>query len=356
MPISSRAVAPLLIAALLCGSVHAVEMRGQVAFTYEGSLFSKSPSDDDKAQALHLAKIAALKEYFATLGPAEQKLLKAMMPQIEANPDAFLTNTVIVAEDVDKGLKTFSLVVRAGINEQMISAELKSKGFGTEASGEGSAISALFVARQVTELKQFDERRTSITKAEASVSGSYANGTEKAASMRKEQSGGNVVRKASKSTYGLLSATDFDAAFNSILTSHGYEAIDYADVASECAGPRYKLIQDAFMTGDELPQTLRKQAIAAAKKCDVKYFAAGYMNVNAPEYDSVSGNRKVMVSVNGMVWDISKKLPRKVGSVGPVQAFGLGPDDEAARRAALEIAAQKAADIMTNQLKLKNIR
>ena len=352
----SRAAVPALIAALMCAEAGAVEMRGQTTFTYEGGIFSSSPTDDDKANALRLAKISALKEYFATMGPAGQKLLKSMMPRIEADPDAFLTSTVIVAEDVDKKLKTFSMVVRAGINEQLISSELKSQGSAADASGEGSAVSALFVARQVTEMKQFDERQTSITKSEASVSGSYANGTEKAASVRKEQSGGNIVRKASKSAYGHLSATDFDAAFNSILTSHGYETIDYADVASECSGPRLKLIQDAFMTADELPQNLRKQAIAAAKRCEVKYFSAGYLNVNAPEYDSVSGNRRVTVSVSGMVWDISKKLPRKVGSVGPVQAVGLGSDDESASRSALEIAAQKAADIITDQLKLKNIR
>ena len=80
------------------------------------------------------------------------------------------------------------------------------------------------------------------------------------------------------------------------------------------------------------------------------------MNVSAHQKDSLSGKIKVMVDVNGMVWDISKKLPRKVGAGGPVQAFGLADDQDSARREALRHAASAAGQAIANQLASKSIR
>lgn len=349
-------VFPLMIAALMT-QAQAIEMRGQVAYSYEGGLFSDNPTDKDKAQALKAAKMMALKKYFSSLGPAQQKLLRELQPRIEANPDEFLTGTAIVAEDVNKSMKVYNLVVRAEINEELIKSELKLNiPSNAIASGDGSAISALFVARRITSTKQFSERQTTVTQEQAELSSGYSDGMETLSKTQAKSSGGNVVRKASRNTYGKLSSTDFDAAFNDVMTSNGFETIDYADVASECAGPAYSQVQSAFMKTDELPQNLRKQVINAAKKCEIRYLAIGYLNVSAPTTDSVSGNRKVIVSVNGMVWDVKKRLPRKVGSVGPVQAFGLGPDDDTARRVALDVAAKKAADVIASQLGVKNIQ
>ncbi len=348
---------PLVLSFSMISNAEAIEMRGQIAHPYEGGVFSDSPSDDDKAEALKAAKIAALKKYFSSMGPAQQKLLRELKPRIDANPDEFLTGCTIVAEDVNKKMKVFNLVVRAEINEQLINAELKANtASNMMPSGSGSAFSSLFVARRVTSSKQFKERQTTISQSDAEASGSYSQGTETASKTSVTTTGGNVVRKVARNTYGKLSSTDFDASFNEILTSNGFETIDYSDVASECAGPAYSSIQNAFMKSDELPQNLRKHVIQSAKKCDIRYLAIGYLNVNAPETDTVSGNKKVVVSVNGMVWDVEKRLPRKVGSVGPVQAFGLGPDEDTARRAALNIAAQKAADIIASQLGMKNLK
>ena len=340
----------------LLSQAQALEVRGQVAYNYEGGFFSNSPTDDDKSQALHAAKMMALKRYFASLGPAQQKLLKKLQSQIEENPDAYLTGYTIVAQDVDESMKVLNLVIRAEINQQMINSELKMNTASNQiATGEGSAFSALFVARRITSSKVYDAKETKIGRQSEQQSFTAGSTTESVSKTTVSQSGGNTVYKASKNTYGKLASTEFDATFNDVLTSSGFETIDYADVASECGGPAVSSLQNAFMKSDSLPQNLRNQAIRAAKKCGIKYFAAGYMNVTAPQPDPVSGNRRVAVSVSGMVWDISKKLPRKVGSVGAVQAFGLGPDDDTARRVALDLAAQKAADTIASQLGVKNI-
>ena len=348
---------PLILSLSVLSNAQALEMRGQIAHTYKGSFFSDSPTDEEKAQALKKAKITALKNYFSSLGPSQQRLLRDLQPRIEMNPDEFLTGCTIVAQDIDENMKVFNLVIRAGINEQLINSELKTNTPSNHATtGSGSAFSSLFVARRITESQQFMDKKTLVGHSESEISGNYSQGVETATRTEMSRSGGNVVRKVAKNKYGKLSSTDFNAAFNEIMTSNGFETIDYPDVASECGGPAYSDLQIAFMKGHELPQNLRTKAIKAAKKCDVQFFAAGYLNVGAPESDNISGNRKVVVSVNGMVWNIQKRLPRKVGSVGPVQAFGLGPDDDTARRVALEIAAKKAADIIASQLGVKNIK
>ena len=340
----------------ILSQAYALEVRGQIAYNYEGGIFSDSPTDDDKSEALRQAKMMALKRYFSSLGPAQQRLLRKLQPQIEENPDAYLTGYTIVAQDVDKSMKVLNLVIRAEINQQMINSELKIDTASNQtATGEGSAFSALFVARRITSSKVYDAKQTQIGRQSAQQSFSADASSESVSKTTVSQSGGNTVYKASKNTYGKLASTEFDATFNDVLTSNGFETIDYADVASECGGPAVSSLQNAFMKSDSLPQSLRNKAIRAAKKCGIKYFAAGYMKVTAPQPDPVSGNRKVAVSVSGMVWDISKKLPRKVGSVGAVQAFGLGPDDDTARRVALDLAAQKAADTIASQLGIKNI-
>jgi hypothetical protein len=56
------------------------------------------------------------------------------------------------------------------------------------------------------------------------------------------------------------------------------------------------------------------------------------------------------------VWNLEKRLPRKVASVGPVQKQGLGPDAKVAMRNALNIAAEEAAKEIVAILNSKGIR
>lgn len=347
----------ILSTAFCAMTTQAIEMRGQGTLKYEGGLFSSGPSDAEKNAALNKAKVSAINKYAASLGPAQQRLLKDMKGQLESNPDEFLHGFHIISEDANTGNKTYTVLIRADVNEAFFNEQLrKNNAAANIQSGSGSTFSGLFVARQVLESRIFDERRTTVHQSAQSVSGGYAGDGEYASNTSKVSSGGSRVRKASKNTYAKLASTDFDAEFNNVLTSRGFEFTDYSDVASECGGPKLSRIQAAFAKSDELPQDLRKQAINAARKCDVQYFAVGYMNVGGPITDPVSGNVKVGVSINGMVWNIQGRLPKRVGSVGPVQYYGLGPDDEAARKEALRIAAENAAETITAQLGLKNLK
>lgn len=338
-------------------SANAVEMRTQVSVPYKSWLFGSKPLTGEKHEGVRKAKIAVVQSYLSTLTASQQKLLRSIQPEIEGNPDKYLTSFKIIAEEADKATRTINIVARGNVNEELIAAELKkSAPVNVQASGDGSIIMSLFVARRVVEAKVFDQRRTEISQSSQKINQSVGQTSESLSQSSMKASGGNVVRKAAKQKYGKLSASDFDAALNDSLTSYGYETADYADVKANCGGPDPEQIRDAFMKTDELPANLRSKVIRAAKACEVRYFTLGYMNVSAPERDSVSGNIKVMVSLNGMIWDISRKLPRRVGSVGPVQFYGLASNEDAARREALRLAAKQAGEVITSQLVSKGLK
>jgi hypothetical protein len=65
----------------------------------------------------------------------------------------------------------------------------------------------------------------------------------------------------------------------------------------------------------------------------------------------------VFVSVTAQIWDISAKpLPRKIGSVGPVQFSGMGPDQSVASKNALNLAAKETGKQLVDQLNAKKVR
>ena len=342
-------------------SAQAIEVKGQVSYPYKGKIFSSKPSDKDKMEAIKQAKLAALKKFSTGFSISEQKLYAGMESDVQANLDKYISNYRVVAEEVDTNLKTLNLVVRVNINDSLLLSEMhKNSPQQPAVQGDGSLFASLFVAREISESKIFDERRTTITQKSSAASttreASAGSVNESAQTTEKATTGGNTIRKSAVNKYRELATTDFNAAFSTVLTQLGFEATEYADVHENCGGPKPEALKAAFMKGDEIPSKLRNQAIRAARSCDVRYFATGYMNVSAPQKDSVSGKIKVMVAVNGMVWDISKKLPRKVGSVGPVQAFGLADDQDSARREALRHAASAAGQAIANQLASKSIR
>lgn len=341
----------------------AKEVKGQVSYSYKGGTFSSSPSSSDKKNAVEAAKLAAWNQYVTSFNISKQQQYQKIEKEVLNNLDKYVTSYRVIAEDIDKNMKLINMVVRVDINENRLNADLKSTTTaGSMSSGDGSVFSFVFVAREVTESKVFRAKDTNIAQVDAATSASKNSSaddglkvTQRASYTAKSTTGGNTVLKSSQNKHGLLASTDFDASFNEILTQMGYETVDYSDVVANCGGASVSSIKQAFVTQDELPDALRKKAIAAARECDVKYFSVGFMNVSAPQIDPVSGDQKVIVSVNGMVWNISKKLPRKVGSVGPVQFIGLGPDQDTARRNALKLAAQSAAETISNQLGSKNL-
>jgi len=327
----------------------AVEVKATITHPYEGGIFSSGPTDEDKVKALREAKLAALKIYGASMSLSEQKIFDEIRPEVLANLDEYVPSWVIVAQDVDKDLKTIRLVVRAVVDDSLIGAEInKRMPAGAQATGDGSLISALFVGRQVTSSTVFDEKISKVreenNERDASANNSATGVSEAASSRSLTTTGGSTTRKSSRESYAVIGTSDFDSAFNEVLSARGYETSNYADVYETCkGGAAIETIRSEVLKNNEISSGTRSKAIRAARECEVRYFTIGRMDVSAPMKDSVSGNLKVVVSVTGRVWDIAKKVPRNVASVGPIQSVGFGEDEGTARRKATYEAPNSAA-------------
>ena len=63
-------------------------------------------------------------------------------------------------------------------------------------------------------------------------------------------------------------------------------------------------------------------------------------------------NREINVSVQGQVWDIQKKLPRVIASIGPISSGGM-KDDLTAIKKALQTPSEEVAKGLVDQLSAK---
>ena len=109
------------------------------------------------------------------------------------------------------------------------------------------------------------------------------------------------------------------------------------------------------MKTDDMPSRMWRKARKAAQKCEIKFFARGTMTAGIGK-PHPSGMKAMYVKIRGFVYDISRRMPRKVGAIGPVSVRGLGPDDSSALSDALVASGKKAAEEIVKRLQKKRIR
>jgi hypothetical protein len=255
------------------------------------------------------------------------------------------------------------------------------------ASGEGSLFVTLFVARQALSEKVFDAKRQnsasetadvqaataskskskSAAKEQAMVSGGKAITMAKQKSKSKSktsasvtssassESSGSTLRRSNETFYKLISASAANGALSQPLSKAGYEAAEYADVEGECNGPEMAVIAQTFTEKEELTSKQRRGAIKASRRCEAKFFAIGTMTADVARTHQ-SGMKMVIVRVQGTVYDISRRLPRKVATIPPKQYPGLAPNEDAARTNALTLAGKKAGEVITAMMREKGLR
>jgi hypothetical protein len=255
-------------------------------------------------------------------------------------------------------------MVRVKINESAVETKLSfESAAGKLESGEGSLFSFIFVAREASEVKSYDAKKTNITMAEsknmAEEKSSMNDGTmvsgDATKSVKKVQTGGSSVKKADKVRYRVSSNQNLDAAINEILSPAGFEIVEYNDVVSECGGAELEEIKNEFSADHEISRKTRKSALRSARECEVSYFAIGTLDVGMHDTDPVSGLKRVHVSVNAKVWNIERKLPKRIASVNSDTFAGLGPNPQVAHDNALKKAASITAKIIVDQMNAKSL-
>ena len=341
-----------------------VQVTGTVILPYGGKAFSSMPSGSDKQEALKAAKLQTWEVYTAKFSAAKMNQYLPVKSEFISDIDSYVLSVSVLDEEIDKKSKTMTLVVAANINETAVDAKLASmSAAGQGASGDGSMFTFVFVARQAVSAKTKDAKRIDITQTEGAFSASeelVATDTAATSSgnynaVEKTTTGGSTETTATKRTYEVVSSQDIDAAMSAVLSTAGFEIINYEDVVDACGGTEPSVIRDEYGAQDEMSRDSRREAIAGTRDCDVPLFATGTIDIGVQDTDPKTGNKRVYVSVRGQVWNVEARLPKKVASVGPVQFSGLGPDDSVAMRNALNIAAEEAAKSIVEQLNAKNI-
>jgi len=346
------------------GTCHAarVEVKGLGTYQYNGGMFASSkPTDKEKAGALAAAKAAAWKSFVAGLDSSEQRVISAHETDLFADPDKFIIDMVTLDTYKDKENKRLEVVVRVAFNDEAVNQAVQSAsgGSGTQSAGNNgsrdSHFTFLFMARKATSVRQFDARYTDVTKTDSAIVISADGGT--STTLMSERGGSNLTQEDAV-TFAVTSSRDIDSAMGDVLTSSGIDYVSYDDVVATCNGIPRSAFENEYVISDELSPQTRTGIIKASQACDVRYLATGTVDTGLPKVDPVTGNQRVYVSVRAELWDINKdqKLPRKVGSVGPKQYAGLGPNAAVASRNALNSAAQQTAKELRDQLVAKGIR
>ena len=255
------------------------------------------------------------------------------------------------------------------------------------ASGEASLMVTLFVARQALASTTFDAERSSsrastrtnersdkskrksktLAKEQVSASSGKAISMSKQKSMAKSKSknsstnssssknNGSTTRRSDETLYKIISANAADGAMSKPLIDAGYESAPYGFVADECEGVPKDEISETFKTKEEMNRKQRRSAFRAARECEATYMALGTMTADIARTHR-SGRKMVTVRVQGTVYNITKRIPRRVADIPPAQFRGIGANEDQARTNALTLAGKMAGEIITKAMQAKGLR
>lgn len=373
-------VALLIAAVSMQAGAQVQQARGQYAIDYKAYLgtFDKTEVPAKaKQKAQQEAMFKAVERYYAEAGQSESANFDVIRSKILEDQGRYILDSTVIAEDDDKKSMKYTVVVRVSLNvANLRNAVQASSAIGHAADAERSMLSFVFVSRQVSSEKSFDDRV--YKRSEASVSGSRQDKsslkekTSEGESVKKAQvntfgsksqqldnsvdakvvvtseTGGSTTRKASESTWRLLPSANLNQVFVAVFSQAGYDVVEAAMIESD----KFKVadIEDDYKAGNDLqPKTLRTLA-GGMREAAVPYVALGTLDVGLPEKDPQTGLMRVAVTVNAKVWDVTKAIPRTRVAVGPVIYAGVGPNADEARGNALKSAASSAAQELSSRM------
>ena len=351
-------------------SSFAASIRTTFEVGYETGFFSDSPSAETRQKILPTAKAEVWKSYVGRQDTSTVRMIESKKDEIQKRLDDIITNLEFVDEQVDKNARKMRFVVRAVVNDNIVSTILSSGG---AKSGDGSPFGFLILPRIQEESKSFDS--TVVKKASATAGAvtekieaeriREADGGVSERGVKGEQvtlsgnakTAGSTTRKAQKVKWALGDARDVDSNISKYLTEAGFEPSSYADVAAECGGVKTAEVRADLLVSEtaELSDDVRKLVFDAMRKCEQRFFAIGTLDFDSIEQDRNSGGVRARAVVNVQVYDLSRRLPRKVASVGPVDYYGVGPREDGARSDALKQSSKEASLQIVNQLRSKNL-
>jgi hypothetical protein len=369
--LSCAALLPALPAA-----AQVVSSKGMATVTYDGRL-----NAEDRQDAMRRANLSALEAHIAQSSLAKAKVFAARRDEFAAKLDRLVLGSVVLSESDDKKARTYSVVVRAEINDALLRAELDGgSATATTRQAERSLVTVLFVARMQDSVQSFKAREynRADVKTSRQASGSYSERTTEGESIGAgsigtsgsisrsgngrdnasitTETGGSTTQRADKIAWKVTNASEINTAMTGVFSGAGYEVVEAEYAEGESGGQlSVARVRKEFSQGDDLSPEVMRATVSGVRNAGIPLLAIGTLDVGIRDTDPVSGNTRVSVTVTGKVLDVSGRFPRTISSVGPVQFAGLGQDETVARNNALKLAAEKAAQTMVDELNVRAV-
>ena len=390
MQVAKTIISLLTAACALQAGAQVQQARGQYTVNYKesiGTFDRKEAPATVKQKARQEAELKAIEAYYAEAGQSESANFDAIRSKVLQEPGRYILESTVIAEKDDNKDYQYTTTVRVSLNVANLRNAVQAKSAVVQAAdSEKSALSFVFVSRQVDSTKKFDDRvfkredrsaslsvaqkdsnavteksseGESIQRSQVSTHGfssrTETQGTDIAAkSTRTSETGGSTVSRASESTWRVMPSANLNQVFVAQFSQAGYDVIESAMVETD----KFKVadIENDYKSGNDLqPKTLRAVA-AGLKEAQIPLVALGTLDVGLPAKDPQTGLMRVSVTVNAKVWDVTKPIPRTRVAVGPVSYAGVGPNDEDARSSALKLAASNAAQELSSRMTTMGLR
>lgn len=345
----------VFLAMISCGA-QAASSKGVGEVTYKGIF---GPSKSDHQAAYEEARFNAVERYVAQQSKSQVKLFDQNRSVVLSEIDNIILDATIVDEDKNKSSKSLRITVKAEINTMLLESILA-----PARSAEASYMTFVFVSREQSSIKTYRDKDTSRVEKKETQSGMEAqsansDGGEYYAEKQtgtQVTTGGSTIQKADEIQYRVTTTGEINSAMSDVFTENGFEVVDAVYLEEESSGRvSIESFREDYSSGDDIDPATLSAAVAGMRDLDISYFALGTLDVGMRDTDPQTGLVRVHVTVTGQVKSLTKRFPKTVASVGPVQYAGLGPNSTVARNNALKLAAQKAAAQLTAQLHAKNL-
>ena len=341
---------------------------GKATVPYTG----KAVTPDVKAKALQNAQLKAVEFYYAEAGESEAANFDAMRQKIIDNPDRYILDTTVLAEDDNAGSKAYTVSVRVSLNVANLRNDIKAgSAVGKATRSERSALAFVFVSREQDSEKAYDTRVTKRVDQGIKVdAAAKQTGTEGESIKRNQistnesttfngsanvsrtiETGGTRTRRASESTWRLFPSANLNQVFTQTFSRAGFK-VNEASLIEPYTGGKFKvsMVENDYKSGNDLQSATMQGITQGMKTAQIPYIALGTLDLGLADTDPATGMQRVAVTVNARVLDVTSTIPDTIASVGPVQYAGVGPTELEARNNALKLAANNAARELTSQL------
>ena len=334
------------------------------------------PADRKKQlNAIEKAKTSAWVKYTSTFNSekisAYDKWFSSDVPRSPIKE--FIIDYVVLSSDCSKSDRTFTVVIRANINEAKLNNALRSSSGSsqTQKNLQGQGIVVLVVPRKTTEAKSFDARVTKQSMTKNSLEADEIivadeNSTSITESSTQRQSvttGGSTSSKATQRTYEIGDINDANAQINNVLAPLGMRTFNAARLESMAQRYGYEpflnevLNQFSGKAGDLganiSPQKQNEiiDIIIDVGQGRLNYFLLGTVDYSVPRDDPDTGAKKSDVLVNIQLFRIDDFFgAESVASVGPEIKSAFGETDVLAQTAALKKAFVEATNSLIFKL------